>query len=60
MNKVLCILYLKVGISGQSIEEACSWRVRHKVATILNDSTHPLKFSFVPSAISVFNTISFE
>ena len=35
-----------MGLSGQSIEEVYSRRVRHKLATILNDSTHPLYSDF--------------
>ena len=35
-----------VGISGQSIEEVYFRRVRHNLATILNDSTHPLYSDF--------------
>ena len=31
-----------VGINGQSTEEAYFRKVRHKLATILNDSTHRL------------------
>ena len=31
-----------VGISGQSIEEVCFRTVRCKLATILNDSIHPV------------------
>ena len=31
-----------MGLSGQSIEEVYSKRIRRKLATILNDSTHPL------------------
>jgi len=61
-----------------STEEVYSRKVKHKLATILNDSAHPLysdssrmegngrlqvllaktnqlQFSFVPSAISLFN-----
>ena len=70
-----------MGISGWSIEEVDSTRVIHKLATILNDSTHHLysdfdssrmegsgrlrvplartnrlKFSFVTSVISMFDT----
>ena len=36
------IKYHAVGISGQSIEEVYFRRVRHKLATILNDSVHDL------------------
>ena len=36
------IKYQAVAISGQSIEEVYFSRVRHKLATILNDSVHNL------------------
>ena len=38
-------------LSGQSIEEVYSMRVRHKLATILNDSTHPLYSDFDSSCM---------
>ena len=31
-----------VGVSGQSIEEICFRTVRCKLATVLNDSIHPV------------------
>ena len=36
------IKYQAVGFSGQNIEEVYFRRVRHKLATILNDSVHNL------------------